>query len=280
MPAQARFYSTSTYMESLEVSPTLALKVTDDFSLAAGPRIIWTRTTIRQQLLLPYGYTGILKHQTEAIGYGFVVSGLYHITDKLDFGLVYRSQVPEDSSGTSYGWPGGSYDMDALVTLPDSWEGGFNYHIDKDWDVGFAAIYTGWSSYRRLTLKIPDNPTPSLRTISSYKSWDNVWRLCLGSSYQLSKRWSVMGGYVYDFSPISEEMGDLIMPVGDRQILSYGAGYQITDSISVMLSYSYLFMQSSRVNSMTGNPARPDPGSIRFHGCDAHMLGISVDVGF
>jgi len=67
-----------------------------------------------------------LEHQTGAIEYGYVVSGLYHITDDLDAGLVYPSHVREDSGGTSSGWPNHACGMDARVTLPDWLEGGLN----------------------------------------------------------------------------------------------------------------------------------------------------------
>jgi long-chain fatty acid transport protein len=280
MPTLAKLYSTATYMESMEAMPSLAFKVTEDFSVAAGARAIWTKTTIRHQIYSPLqlAYPFPVEHQTEAIGYGYVVSGLYHITDDLDAGLVYRSRVREDSSGTSSGWPNHSYGMDALVTLPDSWEGGLNYKLTKAWEIGCSAIYTGWSSYSDLILEIPGMPpnsaSPTGNEINSRKDWKDVWRLGLGTSYALSSSWTVMGGYTYDWSPIPESRADFMMPPGNRHLLGTGLAYTLAP-FTLTLGYNFLLMESSQSEAMHSTL-----GTVYFDHCYAHMVSVSLGANF
>ncbi len=266
--------------QGVAAMPSLAFKVTEDFSVAAGARAIWTKTTIRHQIYSPLqlAYPFPVEHQTEAIGYGYVVSGLYHITDDLDAGLVYRSRVREDSSGTSSGWPNHSYGMDALVTLPDSWEGGLNYTLTEAWEIGCSAIYTGWSSYSDLILEMPGMPpnsaSPTGNEINSRKDWKDVWRLGLGTSYALSSSWTVMGGYTYDWSPIQESRADFMMPPGDRHLLGTGLAYTLAP-FTLTVGYNFVLMESSQSEAMHSTL-----GTVYFDHCYAHMVSVSLGANF
>lgn len=307
-----RYNSVETKLTTFTVSPTVAYKFFDKLSVGAGFRAIYAdfyndrflRTPARSLSPLPgtladqWGPTmGRTSVSGDGWGYGWLTGVKYEVLDNLDIGIVYRSRVHLDIEGE--GWyepranhPTGPYaryiptaprshstDGDATVILPSSATIGANYYLlERALNLGFAVTWTEWSTYDALNVNFASPLIPGVKESiknDSEKDWDDVWRFGFGSSYNITARWAVMAGYVYDVCPINDKRTDFMMPAGDRHIFGVGTGYQFNNWF-VNIGYNYLLLvETTRDVDNGGVPLRST-----FSNMDAHMFALSTGLNF
>jgi len=307
-----RYNSVETKLTTVTVSPTVAYKFCDKFSLGAGFRAMYAdffndrflRTPDRSLAPLPgqlsdhWGPTmGRTSVSGDGWGFGWLAGAKYEVLDNLDIGVVYRSRVRLDIDGE--GWyepraktPTGPYashipvaprsnseDGDATVTLPSSATAGINYRmLENKLNLGVAVTWTEWSTYDALNVNFAKPLIPGVsESIKNHatKDWDDVWRFGFGTSYRLTENLTAMAGYVYDLCPINSKHTDFMMPAGNRMIFCVGLGYQL-DNWFANVGYNYLTMlEKSRTVDNGGKPLH-----ATFHNMDANIFSVSVGMNF
>jgi len=287
-----RYNAIETTLETLTLNPSVAYKVTDKLSVAAGFRAMYLDFYSKKAVPTPargvplYGSTlGTTELNGDSWGYGYNAAVSYKITDDLDFGLVYRSRVKQAVEGEidydstarvpPYPYPGpppnNTADAKADLTLPSSVSGGLNYQLTDKLNLGTAVTWTEWSTYDALNIDFNKAILPGVTQSHTEKDWSDVWRFGLGADYALTENWSLQSGYVYDMCPISKEHADFMLPAGDRHIVGLGVGYR-WHTWSVNLSYNYLMMvDNSKTVDIAGTPTR-----VHFENGRAHMAGLSL----
>ena len=270
-------------IQSVSLTPTLAMKVSDQFSVAVGVEAMWFEFEQKKKVppgKLPFDPDlGQLDASLlgDDIGWGWNFGLHFRPTEKIRLGFFYRSEVDQtiegdvDFSSDSFGKLL-SLKANGKVTLPQSFTMGAAYQISEKTSIEADAMYIKWSSYDKLTLNYG---SPFNFSVPTEKNWKDVWRYQLGIEHALTDNSWLRLGYVYDNSPVPDETIDYIVPANDRQIYSIGYGFT-RDKWTWDLSYSYLDIKDRNI---PGNLEEGVfPSSVT--NADTHMLGVTVTYSF
>jgi len=263
-----------TFITTVNINPTVAVKITDWFSLGAGINIMYFDLEMKRLLPLPIiGFQStLLKGDSYGIGFnlGFHAKPL----SWLSVGISYRSQVKQEVDGTATFSPASFLNADASgsIILPDMIFTGIMVRPIEKLTVEAGFIWTHWSLFKSLDIKF-DN---LLGTLSEPKQWHDTWRAQLGIEYKALNWLDLRFGYAYDEEPMPSKFADYIVPTpSDRHSFSLGAGFH-WHNWSLDLSYLFQFMPNKRISDSKAVGFLPSEYNNR-HG---HVFGLSLSYKF
>ena len=217
-------------LNGVSVTPTYAHKFDKKWSAAVGAEINYVGLELQKNSYHPVYQINMGATQTEGESYalGWNAAVNYNFDDKNEIGVVYRSRITHSLEADFKMYPatGGKITADAygVVTLPDSWDIGYNHKFDKKTRVELKATRTNWSTYDALNVYF-DKPIFGTSAALSDKNWESGWRYAIGVEHNISDKYAVMAGFAYDQSSIPFDGGDFLVPTGDRRTYSLGARY-------------------------------------------------------
>ncbi|EXF95442.1 Ompp1/FadL/TodX family transporter [Pseudomonas fluorescens HK44] len=244
--------------------PTISYAFNDKVSIGFGPTINRIGGTLESDVPL-FGDTHVkIKGDDTALGYNFGV--LVQATDTTRVGLTYHSKVKYNLEGHTDITAGANapsaflqsnrYDASLKIETPESVDFSVTQQLTDAWTLYAGSTWTRWSRLKDITV---DNEgvtaaqggalSPALfGTIKEEQNWHNTWAYAIGTSYQLNKQWVLRTGLTFDQSPTNNTDRSPRIPVGDRTIFSLGAGYNVTDDLTIDVAYSYLKEEAVTVN--------------------------------
>jgi len=187
---------------------------------------------------------------------GFNLAVHFQPNDKVKMGISYRSGFKYDIAGEAKYrdvTPGFILPMESIffdapgnakIELPEFLYFGLAYAINEKFDFEVDLWQTAWSSYDKIDLTVENGVGHAI----SEKDWSDVWALRMGTEYRFSKSCYGVMGYVYDESPIPDELIDYTLPSNDRQVLSFGVGYK-KGNYSFDASYGYLVAKDRHITA-------------------------------
>lgn len=217
-------------LNGVSVTPTYAHKFDKKWSAAVGAEINYVGLELQKNYYHPVAQMNVGATQTEGESYalGWNAAANYAFDDKNEIGVVYRSRITHSLEADFKMYPasGGKITADAygVVTLPDSWDIGYNHKFDKKTRLELKATRTNWSTYDALNVYF-DKPVFGKPNDLSDKNWENGWRYAIGLEHNLSDKYTVMAGFAFDESSIPYNGGDFMVPTGLRRTYSIGARY-------------------------------------------------------
>ena len=217
-------------LNGVSVTPTYAHKFDKKWSAAVGAEINYVGLELQKNSYHPVYQINMGATQTEGESYalGWNAAVNYNFDDKNEIGVVYRSRITHSLEADFKMYPatGGKITANAygVVTLPDSWDIGYNHKFDKKTRVELKATHTNWSTYDALNVYF-DKPIFGQSAALSDKNWESGWRYAIGVEHNLSDKYAVMAGFAYDQSSIPFDGGDFLVPTGNRRTYSLGARY-------------------------------------------------------
>lgn len=229
-------------LNGVSVTPTYAHKFDKKWSAAVGAEINYVGLELQKNLQMkmpvetPVGtkiatIDGTTQIEGESYALGWNAAANYAFDDKNEIGVVYRSRITHSLEADFKMYPatGGKITADAygVVTLPDSWDIGYNHKFDKKTRLELKATRTNWSTYDALNISL-SNPSvlgvlPS--DVNSAKNWESGWRYAIGLEHNFSDKYAAMAGFAFDESSIPYNGGDFMVPTGLRRTYSIGARY-------------------------------------------------------
>jgi len=264
-----RYNSYNATIRSLTLNPDVAVKLTEQLSVAAGVNATWFDIKLERQVPLLPGVDSPLTLKGDDIAFGYNFGVRYAPNDWLAVGATYWSKVHEGLSGDAT-LGGAQTDASSKLELPDEVTFGVMVKPLNKLSVEAGATFTGWNSYDQLDVKL-DNPQVLGPEVVIPKNWSNAWRYQAGVEYAATKALTLRAGYVYDEEAIPQGTADYLVPANDRQLFSLGVGYRWTRWL-LDVSYTYLAIKDRHIT------ARPQDGVLEsdFVNGDAHMVGLSV----
>lgn len=217
-------------LNGVSVTPTYAHKFDKKWSAAVGAEINYVGLELQKNSYDPRVQMNVGATQTEGESYalGWNAAANYAFDDKNEIGVVYRSRITHSLEADFKMYPasGGKITADAygVVTLPDSWDIGYNHKFDKKTRLELKATRTNWSTYDALNIYF-DKPVFGKPNALSDKNWENGWRYAIGLEHNLSDKYTVMAGFAFDEASIPYNGGDFMVPTGLRRTYSIGARY-------------------------------------------------------
>lgn len=228
-------------LNGVSVTPTYAHKFDKKWSAAVGAEINYVGLELQKNLVIPTaGVNGTTQIEGESYALGWNAAANYAFDDKNEIGVVYRSRIKHSLEADLKGYGtkspasplGGSNDVFGnaygVVTLPDSWDIGYNHKFDKKTRLELKATRTNWSTYDALNVYFDKSLIGipgKVESSPSAKNWSDGWRYAIGLEHNLSDKYAVMAGFAFDESSIPSDGGDFMVPTGLRRTYSIGARY-------------------------------------------------------
>ncbi|WP_418947477.1 OmpP1/FadL family transporter [Phascolarctobacterium succinatutens] len=220
-------------LNGVSVTPTYAHKFDKKWSAAVGAEINYVGLELQKNSYHPVAQMNVGATQTEGESYalGWNAAANYAFDDKNEIGVVYRSRIKHSLEADFKMYPasGGKITADAygVVTLPDSWDIGYNHKFDKKTRLELKATRTNWSTYDALNISLSNPSVPGVlpSNVDSAKTWSNGWRYTIGLEHNFSDKYAAMAGFAFDEASIPYNGGDFMVPTGLRRTYSIGARY-------------------------------------------------------
>jgi len=272
-----RYNSYLAKITGLTVQPTVAYKITDKLSVAAGVDINYIKLDLKKKIAYSklFGVSGPdvdFELTGDNIALGWLLGFNYDINDSTSFAAVYRSKITQNmDADANLSLSFLNTGAHGTVTLPDSITLGLGHKLDDKTRIELGAVYTKWSTYDKLEITFDKN----LPTSTDVKNWKDVWRYHIGVEHKLNDTWSIMGGYAYDNSPMPDETMDFQVPTGDRQTISIGLKKRSGNS-ELAFAWGYMWIKDRVVPGAKYSPLPTDYADVRDN--TAHILSLSYTV--
>jgi long-chain fatty acid transport protein len=261
---QGAGFGSKSEVKVVTFQPTVSYAFNDKVSIGFGPTINRIGGTLESDVPL-FGDTHVkIKGDDVALGYNFGV--LVQATDTTRVGLTYHSKVKykiEGHTDISAGANSPSaflksnrYDASLKIETPESVDFSVTQQLTDAWTLYAGSTWTRWSRLKDITVN-NDGVTaaqggalsPALfGTITEEQNWHDTWAYAIGTSYQLNKQWVLRTGLSFDQSPTNNTDRSPRIPTGDRTIFSLGAGYNVTNDLTIDVAYSYLKEEAVKVD--------------------------------
>ena len=263
-----QYISQSISLQCIFFQPTISYRISDFMSVGAG--FVYATGSLSLSQALPVNGVsgpvidpGYANLQSSANGVGFNLGVQMKVSDVLQIGVTYRSQVNMNVSGGSATFtpPGSLRDsfpnttFDSQLPLPQVATIGIGYRPVERLTLQFDLSYTGWNSFDSLRINFSQH-TSSLQDMHAPEHYRNTLTPKIGACYKISKVLSVMAGGYYDPTPVTNGFVSPVLPDADRIAVSCGlsikplprftilAAFEATTSVKRYGSYNY--------NSATG----------------------------
>ena len=230
--------STLSKVELLHFNPTIAFKVNEQLSLAAG---------ISYYSLVNFIFdTSILtQHHKTGDGWGGNIGMLYK-GEKFNFGATYRSRVKIDASGTATGVGAlaaqGSTSVKTETTLPDMVSVGLAFKPTEQWLLSANVDWVNWKTLDKLVFTRGRAIGAIGTSSTSLFNWKATTAFRLGTEWAYSPTTRIRSGYVFDPTPIKDADFTPRIPGNDRHIITFGYGYDVNKTMTLDLSYAYAYI--------------------------------------
>lgn len=274
-----RYDSTQTELSVFNISPTVAVAITDRLSIGGGGDIQFADARLDQAVFAgPMAPDGASSLEGDSWDVGFNIGIQFQATDRLRLGAHYRSAISHDLDGsasltlptimgpvTSRG-PGS-----AGLNLPDIASIGAVFDVSDDARLMGSLTWYGWSQFDAIVARSPVLPGGSSTTTQGY---EDTLAASIGGEYDWSDDLTLRAGFQYDPTPTVDQYRTSRTPDGDRYWVTLGASWRASDSVFVDLAYAHIF-----VSDETINVTRPESGGVQVTGSTENQVDI-LSVGF
>jgi long-chain fatty acid transport protein len=267
-----RYYSTKSSLEVLNISPAVAARIGAKTTIGAALDIQYSRAELSKAIdfgslcyggapaafcasqgMFPQSADGMadVKGHDWAVGYHIGVQ--HDITADTRVGAQYRSKVSHkiDGRATFANVPGflaagfSTTGVQADITLPEVVSVSGMHKLTPALTFLGDVSWTRWSRFKELRIRF-DSPPPTGDDVT-VENWKNTWRFALGVNYQYSSNLGLRAGVAHDQGPVQGSQRTPAIPDGTRNTLALGVNYKLTNSSSVDVGYTHLFIPKGGV---------------------------------
>lgn len=247
-----RFILTDISLNTVFIQPTLAMKISERWSLGAAYILSYGQFKLEKDLPVvstndPNAY-GHARLEGQAMNHGYKVGLYYHHEDQFNVGISYQSGIKlkvKDGQASFWNIPQSLYaqfptDVTFRSTLPLPAElgAGFSLRINKKCLAAFDMNYTFWKTYDSLSFIYSKN-TSALTDSHSPRLYSNSITLRAGVSYELPKHLTLRVGAFYDQTPTKEGYVGPELPDNNRFGFTGGCSYSLNKRIHFDLALLY-----------------------------------------
>jgi len=298
--AAAAFSSSHSWYDRVAVTPTVAYKINDQWSVGAGLSLGKSEAGDEHYFFTgtptPTGATANFKIKTDttdSFNWSYNLGVMYKPTKEVTLGLTYRSKTDTEFSGTTtvsgYPVPGSpinqTVNTDLSIDHPYQIQLGIRYQPVQTFSLEFDFVRTDWSSIGNYTAKFDAGLIllggATSRTYE--RNWKDTNQIRFGAEWKTLDWLTLRAGYFYDPSPIPDNTFDLTWPDADKKTYSFGAGFNVSKSITIDTVLQYTYAEKKRevggesvnLNALTGTTA-----SYASMSADGELWGGGITVSY
>lgn len=292
-----RFQAVKSELATVNLNPSLALKLNEAWSLGAG--LNYQRAEAELSHNVNYsaaafaaggpallgavggpGREGRVTFEGDDGAWGYNV-GLRYAPGSTRLGAAYRSRLKytltgdarfaERPAALAAGLPDGP--VEARLTVPDSLALAASHDFGRV-ELLADATWTHWSVFDTLRVTrasgavLTDQP----------QRWDDVWRLAVGAKFAAGPAWTWRVGVAWDESPVPDEYRNARVPDADRVWLAVGGRYRWSSAGALDVGYARLITGDAPIHQdQTASGGGRLQGEYDNH---ADVLGVQLSYGF
>ena len=297
---------TNAKIYTFDMNPNIAWKVNDFLSVGAGVSVQYAKAELGMGMKEPGIYSGHGKVEADSWDWGFNLGIMISPTDKLRFGLAYRSAIEHDAEGdlklsnvSSSALPflnylnGENLDMTTSIKTPDTVMLTGTWEATDQLRLSGLIRWANWSNFDELKLEneipsglgslVPDPYKPLLSKfseVSIQNDWQDTWLFSVGADYKINSAFTVRGGIAYETSPIDDQSTRMaVIPDTDRVWLSLGASWHATKDLQFDVGATYLMgVGDTDLYSATKEDGGTKVG--KYDSLDAYLIGAQMQYRF
>jgi len=310
-----RYHAIDSELITVNVNPSLALKLTRWLSLGGGADIDYARARLTNALdlgticqlnaprfglppkacisvagLRPQRIDGFNVFRGDDWNASYNVGVLLSPLDTTRIGLAYRAYTHHRLGGSaSFQIPkkaailqrlsGALVDTDgnAALDLPDRVALSAFHQLTARWALLSDITWTHWSQFDQLVFNFENPKQP---TIVQPERWKDSFRYSVGTRYEPTRRWSFRLGAAYDETPVPDDAHRTArIPDADRIWASFGIGFRFSDRVRLDFGYAHLFALAASARNPDAISGNVQVGSYSAH-ADIVGIGLHYDLGW
>lgn len=270
-----QFYSRTSKVMSVNVTPTIGYKLNDMLSFAFGVQVQYFKVTLKSALPNVPGYPSAIL-QGDDIGFGVTAGVTFKPLEGTELGLGFRSGVSQTLDGDIQ-TPAGFTDIDASLITPET----INFSAKQRVTDAFRVFGTvEWANWSRLKSPRVTSQATGATVQTLHFNYRDSWFFAIGGEYDVTEDLTMRAGIGYEISPITDEIRSTRLPDTDRLWLSAGASYKFNDDLSFDLGYTYIHAGDADINIGPGHQDyNPNVGSY-VGKAQAHVNIISASMRY
>ncbi len=284
-------------MKTVNLNPTLAAKMSDKVSVAAGLDVYWSSLDLKQ--VFPWGMVtgnplipdGEVRMQGSGVGVGGNAAVTFRPVPRHIVALTYRSAVKVDYEGDTdfAGFPPGGEalgisagsDFDTSIEFPAVAALGYAVKITDNVRVEADVEWVQFSKYENLVLDAgrnnplvqrPGSVNP-MAPVAIPQQWDDTWTYGLGAEWDVRSDLTLRAGYIFLESPVPEATLAPTLPDADRHVISVGAGLH-RNGHRVDLAYGYSVIGDREVSP------EENPAYAGTYETSSHLMSVTYGCTF
>ncbi|KAF0220479.1 MAG: long-chain fatty acid transport [Geobacteraceae bacterium] len=283
---EGRYITTKSELQTFNINPAVSYRVIPGISVAAGMDILLVDATLEKKIKLSPLPDAGQKFQGDGTGIGYNLGVLFDLGKDISFGASYRSDIKVDIDGdATFTLPQGVPPQVAAllqnspgktdITFPQQVHAGIHYKGFDPLTLEIGMRWEGWSSFDQLTISLDNGQTSVTK-----RNWKDVFAYNIGARYRLNDTATMLAGYLYGESPVSDDTFDPSIPDANTHVFSVGTDLDYK-KFKVALAYAYQMFESRTKNNTVGDPPPPVPPVTidRANGTydsSLHMVGVSL----
>lgn len=255
-----RYNLTRIYTKTLDIAPSFAWKINNQWSLGFGPDFhyfsVLSRSHSRTQPIFSTT-DSISRFSANSWNYGAHFGVLYNITDRTRVGLNYRTKIVQNLSGYSdfvLGAPlGTAFETNAFklsIPLPPVTTLSIYHDVNPCWALMGTLAYDQWSVLHDYHGKNYQSLGAIIADVSQPQHMSNTIDLSVGTHYKLNQKWMLRGSVKYEPTPTSDSFRGVEFPDGSKLGLNIGARYQLNRKIAFDVIYGHVFVKTEGINNL------------------------------
>lgn len=287
---EALHFADAAEVKSFTINPAVSYKVTDTLHLGLGVSATYAEAEINSAVsnsLTPIlsqavgqelpANASLFSLEGDDWGYGWNVGVFWQATESTHIALSYRAETELELDGDISSQIRSELNQPGKVdiNLAAITELAVNQKINKRWSVQASAVFTDWSTFDKLEANLASGDDFLIKK----EDFEDSWRGALGVTYKLDNAMTLRAGYAYDDGAVTTENRSLSIPDTDRQWITAGLTYSVTDTTAIDVGYAYLNGREAKVDKT--RQIGPLTSTVTgTQSANAHILSVQVNTSF
>ncbi|EKO3977019.1 outer membrane protein transport protein [Vibrio fluvialis] len=255
----ASHFGDEAMVTTMEANANIAYQLTETVSIGGGIRYVMGEghfgaksPTQTEALSLTKGTT--LKYmEGDDTSWGWQAGAAWQMTPNNRVGFAYKSEVDLKLSGSAnmYVQSYGKVLSDTgymMLTLPATAELSTYHQLTDQFALHTSINWTDWSSFEKLQAELDTMGTVMVKE----ENWKDNYRFAVGATYQVDPKLALRSGVAYDTAAVSTKNRTITIPETDRIWLSVGAGYDVTEQLTLDAAFTYIFAKDADILESRG----------------------------
>ncbi len=245
-------------LRAIYYQPTISIKLGDKLGIGIG--FIYVSGNVNLTKALNYGSNSYVNLQGSANNYGFNAGLHYKASDKLSFGITYRSKININlkNGNAKFTVPASLSSMipannqfNSSLPLPSNLDIGIAYQMNDKLLVAAEFDWVGWGSYDTLSFTFKNNP--QILNNKNPRLYKNTFTPRIGLQYVFSDKLTLRAGAFYEITPVNKDYFSPETPSLNTFAYTLGASYKPSKHLSIDLSFLQLFGMKSLMSYTPAN---------------------------